>query len=505
MWTRRRFLSAAFGTAVLALSRPEPLSACPGPPSFPVCGSGPWLDGGRASVEGYTTRRSYVAGETVTLAMSSLKKTRARVTVERLGLERTVLRSAAVPVQPKPIPPAASEEGCGWEREETGRWSFEIPDEWPSGFYRITMQDLSGGRRTRDGEAWFVVRSAHPDETTTTVLLLVATHTYVAYNNYGARATTAGDGTHGNFYEHAKAASFLRPLPSGFLSSYDCGIHGQSNRHYRYAGWDKWEWPFVRWAEREAIAVDYATQEDLERRPDLLSAYRLVLSVGHDEYWSDRMRNAIDRYVAQGGNAAFFSGNVCYRKVRTDQTRSRLLLEGEMDGTALWSHRKGASRPENGMTGVSFCYGALNPEPVPYKIYQPAHWVFDGLWPGHGKTSSPPAIGCIGYECDGCDLAWRNGVPVPTHRDGTPENFQILGVAPGRMPDYEAAVHSRALFGRDDGMTPWGNDLKQGAAVFGLWTKGGTVLTVGCTEWARHLDDPVVAHITRNILRRLSK
>ena len=98
-----------------------------------------------------------------------------------------------------------------------------------------------------------------------------------------------------------------------------------------------------------------------------------------------------------------------------------------------------------------------------------------------------------------------NGVPIATHRDGTPENFRVLGLAAERMPEYEATVHSKALFGLDDGFTPWGRDLRQGAAVLGLWSQGGTVLTVGCTEWARHLEDPIVAQVTRNIVRRLAQ
>jgi hypothetical protein len=217
------------------------------------------------------------------------------------------------------------------------------------------------------------------------------------------------------------------------------------------------------------------------------------------------MRNVLDRHIRGGGNVAFLSGNVSYRKVRLDLPGSRMILEGEMDGKALWSHRHGPNRPENKLTGVSFCYGALNPDPVPYRIYQPDHWLFHGLWSAGGKSERFPQVGCIGYECDGCDIEWQKGVPITSHRDDVPEGFQILGLAPGRMPEYEAVVHSKALFDRGDGYTPWGTDLRQGAAVIGLWTDGGTVLTVGCTEWARHLGDPLVAQITRNILTRLSQ
>ena len=103
---------------------------------------------------------------------------------------------------------------------------------------------------------------------------------------------------------------------------------------------------------------------------------------------------------------------------------------------------------------MSFCYGALNPTPIPYTIYQPDHWVFEGLWSAGGKPERFLQVGCIGYECDGCDVEWVRGMPIASHRDCTPENFEILGLAPGRMPDYEAVVHSKALFGLDQGFTP---------------------------------------------------
>jgi hypothetical protein len=41
----------------------------------------------------------------------------------------------------------------------------------------------------------------------------------------------------------------------------------------------------------------------------------------------------------------------------------------------------------------------------------------------------------------------------------------------------------------------------------GVYTRGGTVLTVGTTDWAHGLTgkDPVVERITRNVLERLAK
>ena len=42
-----------------------------------------------------------------------------------------------------------------------------------------------------------------------------------------------------------------------------------------------WEQPFVVWAEQNGYVLDYAVNNDLGFRPELLAAYRLVLSVGH--------------------------------------------------------------------------------------------------------------------------------------------------------------------------------------------------------------------------------
>jgi hypothetical protein len=36
--------------------------------------------------------------------------------------------------------------------------------------------------------------------------------------------------------------------------------------------------------------------------------------------------------------------------------------------------------------------------------------------------------------------------------------------------------------------------------VLGTYTRGGTVVTTGSTEWAYALDDPAIDRITRNII-----
>ena len=57
-----------------------------------------------------------------------------------------------------------------------------------------------------------------------------------------------------------------------------------------------WEIHFIRWLEREGLDVTYSTNVDTHRNGRRLLNHRAFLSVGHDEYWSDRdVRRSRDR------------------------------------------------------------------------------------------------------------------------------------------------------------------------------------------------------------------
>ncbi|MCJ8330601.1 MAG: hypothetical protein HRT89_22660, partial [Lentisphaeria bacterium] len=99
----------------------------------------------------------------------------------------------------------------------------------------------------------------------------------------------------------------------------------------------------------------------------------------------------------------------------------------------------------------------------------------------------------LGYECDGCHFEIKDGRPVPTCDDGTPENFQILAQGPAKWSGMEQDVFVEAGF-QEDG----------GSACLGIYERNGTVLTVGSTDWAHGLgNDPIVDRITLNIIERL--
>jgi hypothetical protein len=192
--------------------------------------------------------------------------------------------------------------------------------------------------------------------------------------------------------------------------------------------------------------------------------------------------------------------------------------------TSIWSDHL-IGRPENHMTGVSFARGGYHrigkratSGAGGYTIHRPDHWIFDGTGIGYGDLLGSAAT-IVGYECDGCDFTYRDGLPYPTGEDGTPTTFEILGTAPAahftrttatrppadNEPSEVEFIASR-LF---DSRGPEGvARIEHGHAVLGSFTSpgGGTIVTSGCTDWAHGLAerDRQVEQITRNVLTRLT-
>jgi hypothetical protein len=288
------------------------------------------------------------------------------------------------------------------------------------------------------------------------------------------------------------------------------------------SGWRNWEMPFVAWAEGEGYRLDYALNADLEFHPEILEHYHLVLSVGHDEYWSAPMRDHLEAYIANDGNVAFFSGNTAWWQVRSEDEGRAIVCYRDPGKdpfyaggdhrllTTVWCHRL-IGRPENQLTGVSFAYGGYArffdqfvESPGAYTVHKPDHWMFEGTGLQRGDLLGE-SDRIVQYECDGCDFELNDGLPVATGLDGTPSSFEILATAPAGLTDFDGSNDqiADALYNNHAGSVhPY-----PGSAVLGSYTSGGTVVTTGCTHWAYGLrgNDKTVERITRNILDRLSK
>jgi hypothetical protein len=434
-------------------------------------------------VAGYTERQSYRPGETVSFHLSS-SESEAVLSLTRMGPKAEVVFEQSVNgIASQSIPDRASSHGCAWP----STFRLPISEHWKSGYYHA-VATITSQNKTAKANMFFVLRSANPGKDTR-ILIPLATNTYNAYTNWGGHSLYAyhdRDGVQGH------RVSFERPQSSQF---------------------ENWEGPFVRWAESQGYVLDYATNADIEFHPEMLEHYRLIVSVGHDEYWSSAMRDHLEAYIAKGGNVAFLSGNTCCWQVRSEDGGKALTCwkqwynvdpmyrtEQQHLLSTAWSHHL-INRPENQLTGVGFLWGGYHRShgqfmdgPASYEVHRPEHWIFDGTQLARGdRFGGKDTI--VGYECDGCEMKWVNGLPFPTCNDGTPKEFEILGTCPARWAPDDCYWYDR--FPKD----------RIGAAVLGIYTRGGTVLTVGSTDWAHGLKgkDPMVEQITKNILNRLGK
>ncbi len=396
------------------------------------------------------------------------------------------------------FPDGPPDRDWGWPGYE-----FAIPSEWPSGAYVAVLvaRDAAGREHrpdvtTADGteaRALFVVRSARPG-LDTSVLYKLSWLTFHAYNGTGYGSLYAENVWSRDDRPPWFKLTWRRPGggTGGVVEPGDPpDAHQPAVRRQTFAKWDA---PFIAWLEGAGYRLDYCSDWDLHADPDLLAPYRLLLSVGHDEYWSDAMRGRLEAFVRRGGNLAFFSGNIAGFRVQfTDGDTAITCAKvppppGEAEPWTPDTWR------EEAVTGVSLRHGGGwwdgRRAATGYAVQHAEHWVFAGTGLRDGDVfGADPAHPLIGYEADGAALARRgDGLAVPLGDGGTPQSFVVLGVA-----ELEEG---------------WVRAAPRAAATMGLYTTpgGGIVFQGATTDWpivaAR---DPTVGRITRNVVDRLAR
>ena len=456
-------------------------------------------------IQAYPRRPGVLQGDTLTLHVST-NAPRFRVDFYRQGINSVG--------QAKPVFVASSDWRIGQNAASKTcdvdwgwpSYTFGIPTSWKPGVYiaMLVTGDAAGNptsfpnNTTPDGstaKALFTVRSTTPGQNAS-ILYKLALTTYHAYNYTGG----------GSLYRNQR----LSNTPPGYkvtLHRPGGGTGGEagdqvadyydpSSPRQTFAHWDV---PMIAWLERNGYVVDYCTDLDLHEGGDFLSQYRLLLSVGHDEYWSQAMRTNLETFIQGGGNVAFFSGNVCWWRIHFTDNNTAFVCDKRGEADQWWS---GARDPENRLIGVSYRNGggwwSNAREAVGYTVQSMDHWVYAGTSVFNGQIFGGTDR-LVGYECDGA--AFRrdaNGIASPTGVDGTPTEFQILAVG-------ELVGAWQDLPPREAGAT------SPHAATMGLYTRGGTVFNAATIDWPRVLekgtvaeDQAIVAQITRNVLNRLS-
>ena len=336
-----------------------------------------------------------------------------------------------------------------------------------SGLYVAKLTSGDSGR-----QSWivFVVRD---DERAADLMFQAAFTRHQAYNNWGGKSLYAFNSTG----PQAVEVSFDRPFAT---------VSGASQL---LSGW---EYPMIRFLEREGYDVTYSTSIDTHRGTNLHRT-RAFLSVGHDEYWSWEMRENVEQARDRGVDLAFFSANTCFWQIRLGPSRAtgasdRTVVsykEGALsadpvasDGafsndhltTTLWRNVP-VLRPEESLIGVMYTAAPVDGDIV---VDEADHWVFSGT----GLRKGDRLRGLLGYEVD---RIFGNG----------PATLRRLGHSPFVTTDgKETGISNMTIY-----------EAPSGAHVF----------ATGSIQWSWGLDDfnaeargfrsnAAAQQITRNVL-----
>jgi hypothetical protein len=423
----------------------------------------------RGVIELFADRDSAIAGETVGLYVKSEAQTQA--SIWRLGAQHELVAElSSVPPTDQPLPsfePSTGLVHCSnWSRT----LEFEIGSDWRAGVYAVRLESKDG----MAADALFIVRGmTSPD-----VTMVLPVTTWAAYNWWGGRSLYDGDGYNG--LPRAYQVSLDRPMKIDGPPIWE-----RSQGHPYFT----WEYPFVRWAERQGYELGYATSADLHC--GRLASSRLIVSLGHDEYWSAEMRVTLDDALAAGASLLVAGANeICWgirfepsalgeNRVITchkDPWRDPALHSDPARVTSRWGDWP-LDHPESDTTGVRFVDWdyALNREPAAWIARKTDHPLFAGT----GLRNGDRIEGIIGDEWDAYDPTSTIASRVTILGESEPLVGANLGPSTGHTVVYETEG-------------------------------GGFVFATGTTNWCWGLDassvsdrqtaaDPRLRRLTQNV------
>lgn len=458
-------------------------------------GSGDWQINNYApeEIEGFASATSFNLGETINFFVNT-SAPRFDLFIYRSGYYNGAggrllaeVRDLEGIVQPEPY--------YDWDTglASCSHWaishSLTIPEDWVSGIYiaKLVCPDTGG-----ENYILFVVRNdAHKAD----ILFQQSVTTYQAYNDYYGKSLY-----NFNSVGCITVAETTRAVKVSFDRPYAAPQVYYGNTYF----WS--DFPMVFWLEAQGYDVVYSTNIDTHRSgksegPNKLLDHRVFLAVGHDEYWTQEMRDAITAARDAGVHLGFFSSNTGYWRVRLEpdpQTGEpeRVLVcyktseSGPADpsdhATNLWRDPQSVNNPENALIGVQYLGDndtTFFPLRIPAELAQDHLYRYTGLQEMQPGTYVDIGQRLVGWEWD-----------AVTDNGHTPENLVILAASPvyGVMRDNPADYH----------YTP----IKEGLAHATRYvaSSGAIVFAAGTNLWAWGLaqiePDSRLQQITCNLL-----
>jgi hypothetical protein len=384
---------------------------------------------------------------------------------------------------------------ANWRESEL----LTVPDDWVSGVYvaKLTRPDTGG-----EAYALFVVRDP---ARAADLLVQVSVFTHHAYNPYGGKSIynfNSGECCTDSLNVRASRVSLRRPISPRMDLENDV-----MNTYFRA------EYPMMRWLEMQGYHVSYSTDLDTHYAgmgtDNPLAAHPAYLAVGHDEYWTQAMFDAVRDARDAGTNIGIFSANTAYWRVRLEPDPwtgeadtvvvcYKSIEDGQPDpsghATTTFRDPDGVNLPENSLYG-SMYIGDNDTLYFPLRVT--AEYGKDRLYRHTDLQAMPPGTfidigdGMIGWEWDAVVDNGRtpDGLEIVA---GTPVSGFILADAGNYLKGYtDSVVMHTTRF-----------TAESGAVVFAAgtiqWSWG-----LGAHGTSLRDPDPYVQQITVNVLADL--
>jgi hypothetical protein len=169
----------------------------------------------------------------------------------------------------------------------------------------------------------------------------------------------------------------------------------------------KWEIGLFRFLEREGYDVSYTTDVDTDRKPEELRRHRLVISSGHGQYWSKRMRDAFEAARNSGTNLAFLGADIADWQIRYKHQRRTIVAyrdatKDPVTNPALKTVRFGQlvpPRPQCELLGLSYTASGVPVDPPRSYGVNPSA-LQDAWFRGTGFTATSEVRSSVGYVWD---------------------------------------------------------------------------------------------------------
>lgn len=266
-------------------------------------------------IQGFTESFSYNAGEEVVFKIDCLHLQQPvyNLLIYRLGYYKEAGGRLIATLSGK-RETCFRQEPCMYEKSsrmvDCDNWkpslAWRSPSSLLSGVYVALPVAIDSNTTSHGGYIPFIIRP-HLNHTYD-ILFKTSDLTWVAYNKYGGWNVYGGQGSKA-FSSRALKASYNRPFANRLI--YPIG----QQQNFLFST----EFPMLFWLEKHGYNVAYVSCTDVEAlhqqkrlRPTFV---KVLLSIGHDEYWTAAMKLAYTDARNHGVHLGFFSGNEMFWRV----------------------------------------------------------------------------------------------------------------------------------------------------------------------------------------------